>query len=134
RHELEQLVMVDLAEAGPAVLVLGHVAVVLDAEAPDLRGTGAEIGDGIDVEIVHHVAGVVVDLDPLIADLADDRGAGGPRARLAAVLLDDEGHAVVAGHRAELLEPLDPEPAVAPLGVAEGEHLRDSPGRRLADA
>src|SRR5262245_47432746 len=33
RHRGQQLVMVDLAEAGGAVLVLGGVAVVLEAEA-----------------------------------------------------------------------------------------------------
>ena len=78
---LQQLVVVDLAEAGTAVLVLGEVAVVLDAEAADLVGTRSDVGDGIDVEVVHHVAGVVVDLDSLVVDLADDLGAGGPGAR-----------------------------------------------------
>ena len=94
--------MVDLAEAGAAVLVLGEVAVVLDAEAADLVGARLDVGDRVDVEVVHHVAGVVVDLDPLVGDLADDRGAGGAGAGLAAVLLDDDRHAVVAGDRAEL--------------------------------
>ena len=71
---------------------------------------------------------------PASFDLADDLGAGGAGAGLAAVLLDDERHAVVAGDRAELLEPLDPELAVAAPGVAEGEHLRHAGRRRLADA
>ena len=126
--------MVDLAEAGAAILVLGEVAVVLDAEAADLVGACPDVGDGIDVEVIHHVAGVVVDLDPLVADLADDLGAGGPGAGLAAVLLDDDRHAVVAGHRAELLEALDPELAVAALGVAEGQHLGNARRGRLPDA
>jgi hypothetical protein len=38
--------MVDLAEAGAAILILRDVAVVLDAEAPDLPGTGRRSGMG----------------------------------------------------------------------------------------
>ena len=60
---VQQPVVVDLAEAGAAVLVLREVAVVLDAEAADLVGAGLDVGERVDVEVVHHVAGVVVDLD-----------------------------------------------------------------------
>ena len=62
--EAEQLVMVDLAEAGPAVLVARGVAVVLDAEgcAPP-RAQAAKVGNRVDVQVIHHVAGIVVDLD-----------------------------------------------------------------------
>ena len=42
-------------------------------------------------------------------------------------------HAVVARDGAELLEPLDPELAVASAGVAEGEHLGNAARRGLAD-
>src|SRR5262249_53009903 len=97
-------------------------------------GTTAEIWNRIDVEIIHHVAGIVVDLDPLVIDFADDLGAGGTCARFAAVLLDDDRHAMVACHGTELLESFDPQPAVAAFGVAEREHLADAPGRRLPDA
>ena len=132
RDRVQQLVMVDLAEAGAAILVLRQVAVVLDAEAAHLVGARSDVRDRIDVEVIHHVAGVVVDLDVVVADLAGDLGAGRAGAGLAAVLLDDDQHAVVAGHRAQFLEALDPELAVAALGVAERQHVRHARGRRPA--
>ena len=125
--------MVDLAEPGAAILVLGEIAVVLDAETPDVRGAGAKVRDRVNVQVVHHVAGVVIDLDPFVVHLADDRGAGGAGAGLAAVLLDHDRHTVVPRHRPELLEPLDPELAVAAPGMTEREHVPQRAGRRLAD-
>ena len=63
----KQPVMVDLAEAGAAVLVLGEIAVVLDAEAAHFVGAFFECRrSGSTFEVIHHVAGVVVDLDPLV--------------------------------------------------------------------
>src|SRR5438105_448092 len=108
RHGRQQAVMVDLAQPWTAVLVLGEEAVVLDAEAPDLLGTLLDVGDRVHAEIVHYVAGVVVDLDALVSDLADDLGTGGAGAGLAAMLLDDDAHALVASDGAQLLEALDP--------------------------
>src|SRR4051812_27200273 len=126
--------MVDLTEAGPAVLVARGVAMVLDAEAAHFRSTAAQVGNGVDIQVIHHVAGIVVDLDALVIDLANDFGAGGACARLSAVLLHDDGHSVITRHGSKLPEPLDPELAIAPLGMAEGEHLGNAAGLSLADA
>ncbi len=109
--------MIDLPKARAAILVPGEIAMVLDAKATHFLGACPNVGNRIDVEVIHHIACVVVDFDPLVADLADDGGARGPRAGFAAVLFDDDRHTVVACHRAELLESLDPEFAVAAPGV-----------------
>ena len=106
---------------------------VLDAEAIVPHGAGSEVGNRVDVQVIHHVAGIVVDLDPGVVDLADDLGAGGSRPGLAAVLLDDDRDAMIARHRAKLLEPLDPEFAVATAGVAEGEYLGNATRLGLED-
>src|SRR4051812_20556940 len=126
--------MIDLTQTGAAILILGEVAMVLDAEATDLVDTCPEVGDGIDVEVIHHVPRVVVDLDALVVDFADNLGTSCPRTRLSAVLLDDDRHSEVARDRPELLEALDPESVIAPLGMSEGKHLPDAPRRRLPDA
>ncbi len=62
-------------------------------------GALEDVRDRIDVQVVHHVARIVVDLDIRMADLADDLAAGLTRAGCAAVLLDDDHHAAVGGDR-----------------------------------
>ena len=83
------------------------------------------------MRVVHDVAGVVVHLHVLVVHFADD--FAGHFSRLA-VLLHHEQHAVVAGDRAQLLEPLHPELAVGPFGMAERQHVRNSSGLCLQDA
>src|SRR5205807_4698751 len=99
-----------------------EVAVVLDAEAAHLVGAGLQILDdlrGANAQVVHDVAGVVVDAHAVVVHLARDAGARRPGAGLAAVLLDDKKHAVLARQRAELAEALGPELAVAAARVPE---------------
>src|SRR5258708_5739900 len=125
--------MVDLAETRSAVFVPRHVAVVLDAKAAHLVRAGAQIGDGVQVEIVHHIAGVEIHLDSIVGHLADDLRAGLASAGLASVLLDDNQHAEVASHRPKLPKSFDPECAVAAFGVAKRKYLRHIGGTRLLD-
>ncbi len=125
--------MVDLAEAGAAVLVLRPVAMILHAEAADLASTLADVGDRIEVQIVHHVPGVVVDVYAGVVHFANDLGAGFAGSGRAAVLFDDDQHSVVASDRAEGFESLDPHRAVATLRMSEGQHLADPRRRGLLD-
>src|SRR5271157_5049607 len=131
--EPEQLVVVDLAEARATILVTRGVAVVLDAEGSYLLDTGSKVGNRVDVQVVHHVAGIVVDLDPGVVNLAHNVRARGSRPGLTAVLLDDDRDATIARHGSKLLEPLDPEFAVASAGVAEGEYLGNATRPGLED-
>ena len=64
----------------------------------------------------------------------DDLRARGSRPGLAAVLLDDDRDATIARHGSKLLEPFDPEFAVASAGVAEGEHLGNATRLGLEDS
>src|SRR5262249_28247434 len=86
-HGFEQPVMVDFAETGSAILIPRKVAVILDAEAPKFRGAFLDVGNGIDVEVIHDIAGIVVDLDAVVRNFADDLGAGLAGSGVSAVLL-----------------------------------------------
>src|SRR5438874_9635897 len=123
--------MIDLAEAGPAVFILRKIAMVFDAKAADFGGACLDVSERIDVQIIHHVARVVIHFHSFVGYLADDFGTGGASARLAAVLFDDDHHAMIAGNRPELLESLHPELPVPPFGMSECEHLRDLCSRSL---
>ena len=95
----------------------------------------SQIGERVDpaFEIVHDVAGVVVDFDAGIIDLARDRGAGCAGAGFAAVLLDDEDDAVVwRAMGPSCLKRSIQTLAIAAAGVAKGEHLRARLPRPLA--
>jgi hypothetical protein len=130
---MQQPVMVDLAQARTAVFVLGPIAVIFDTEAAHHVGAFLDVRNRIDVQIVHHVAGIVVDHDMRMAYFADDLGTRFARARRAAVLLDHQDHPVILSDRAEPLEPFDPHRSVAALGVSERQHLRDTGRRGLLD-
>ena len=67
----------------------------------------------------------------VLVHFASDLGAGRAGAGLAAVLLDHEQHAVVAGPGSQVLEAFDPQLVIAPLGVAERQHLRHLGGPGL---
>ena len=56
---------------------------------------------GSSLQIIHDVAGVVIYLDAGVVDFARDSGAGHAAAGFAAVLLDHQQHAVLAGDRPE---------------------------------
>ena len=103
--------MIDFAETGAAVLMrLGKEAVILDAKAADFARAGPQIFKRVDlaVEIIHDIAGIVVDLDVGMIDFAGDTGAGGSSAGFAAVLFDDKQYVVIATKGGELLEAFDP--------------------------
>ncbi len=101
--------MVNLAKAGPAVLVPRPIAMVLDAKAAYRIGALLNIRNGIDVQIIHHVAGIVVDADAWVVYLAHDLRARLTRAGGTTVLLDDDKHAMVTANGAQLFEPVDPD-------------------------
>src|SRR5262245_60300219 len=96
--------MIDVSQAGPAVLVLGSVAMVLDREGANLGPAGLNIRDRIGMLIVHDIAGVVADLKSFVADLTHDPRAMGAGCGVAAVLLDDDRHAVPPRYRRHLLQ------------------------------
>src|SRR5262249_48103470 len=92
RDRRQQPIVIDLTEAGSAVLVLGKMAMVLDAKAADFTGALREIGqDGrrFKMEVIHDVAGVIVDLHSLVGHVADDLQRLDPAGGQAAVLFDD---------------------------------------------
>src|SRR4029077_19042105 len=93
-----------------------------------------DVGQGIDAQVIHDVAGVVVDLDSLIGYFADDLGPGGAGAGFAAVLLHDNADIVITGDGTQFLEALDPQRAVGPLGVAERQYLGNAGRGSLRDA
>src|SRR5262249_37159797 len=97
-ERVQQLVMVDFAEAGAAVFVLEKRAVVLDAEAADLVDALLDVGDRVHAEIIHHIARVIIDFYPFVCHLANNLGAGRAGAGLAAVLLHDDPHTLVASN------------------------------------
>src|SRR5262249_22307650 len=85
---VEEAVVVDCAPFGGSILVgRREIAVVLDAETANLAGTFAQVGQhliGRQPQVIHDVAGIVVDADTVVIDLARDLGAGRAAACLAA--------------------------------------------------
>ena len=126
--------MIDLAQAGATILILGEVPVVLDAKAAHLIGTLFDVRDRIDVQVIHDVAAVIIDLDVGVSHFAGNLGTGHSGPGLAAVLLDDEQHMEILGYRSEFAEAFDPQLTIAALGVSEGQHVGHASGRRLAEA
>src|SRR5690242_16244646 len=100
--------MIDLTEPGSTILIPWEQAVILDAKASNLVGTLANVGQGVDLVIVHNVAGVVADFDALVVNVPDNLHQGCSRAGVTAVLLDDDRYAVIPGDRSQLLEVVDP--------------------------
>src|SRR5262245_53878898 len=109
RDRGEQAVVVDFSQAGSTIALFRKAAVVLDAKTADLVRTLLDVREGIEVQVIHHVAGVVIDLDALVGHFAGDGGTGGSGAGVAAVLFDNEEHAVLPGDRPQFLETLDPD-------------------------
>ena len=91
---------------------------VFDAEAADRFGTRLDVIERVHLaaRVVHHVAGVVVDLNVRVGDFADDLAS--QLARFA-VLFDDDQYSVIAGDRAELLESFDPDFSIRSLCMTE---------------
>ncbi|MEZ5361761.1 MAG: hypothetical protein R2748_05285 [Bryobacterales bacterium] len=125
--------MVNLAEAWAAVLVDGPIAMILDAEAANFVRAGLDVGNRVVPLVVHHVPGVIADLDALVGDLVNDTKTVQAGGGVAAMLLDENGHAVVARDGAELLEVLDPDLFPARLDVPEGQHKGNAGGGGLLD-
>ncbi len=134
RHRRQQPVVVDLAQAGTAILILRKHPMVLDAEAAHRAGTLGQVRQRIDLVVIHHVTGVVADLDAVVVHLADNLGQGGPGAGVAAVLLDRDQHAVIPRDRPQFLEIAHPHLAIVAPRVAHGQHLADPRRGGLADA
>src|SRR5207249_11186340 len=84
--------------------------------------------------VIRDVAGVVADFHVRLGRLADNLHQAGPGTGVAAVLLDGDDHAIVAGERPQFLEALDPHPGVVAPRAAHGQNLADSRRGRLADA
>src|SRR5262249_4450208 len=114
------------------ILVSGEQTVVLDAEAAHRVGTFADVRQGVDLVVVHHVACVVADLDPVVVHRADDLGQGRARAGVAAVLFDDDKHSVVPRHRSDLLEVPGPNLGIVAFGPAHRQYLANPCRGRLA--
>ena len=84
--------MVDFAESGPTVFILGKVTVVFDAEASNLTDALANVRDGIHIQVIHHVASIVIHPDTVVAYFTNDFGALFTCSSLTAVLFNYDGN------------------------------------------
>src|SRR5439155_20841897 len=89
-HRRQKPVVIDLPKAGRTILVLGKNAMVLQTKAADLLRALLNVRKGVHAEIIHHVAGVIIHLDALVIDFADDFSTSGSGAGFASMLLDHD--------------------------------------------
>jgi hypothetical protein len=100
--------VVDLAKTGAAILIQRPIAMILHAKAVNHICALPDVRNWVNIQIVHHIAGVIVHFDPFIIHFPHDlrtRFAGSGRTTM---LLDHQQDSVIARDWAELLEPLDP--------------------------
>src|SRR5207247_10827173 len=91
------------------------------------------VRDGIDIQIIHDIAGVVIYLDSFIGHLTDDLSAGRSGSGVATVLLDNDQHSMITSPRPQLLKALHPELAVTSFSMTTSYDLRDAPRGGLPD-